>query len=72
MEWVVKLETKNGWGEVETIEVSRLARRPTGLAAEEFGLILAEGKNLVGDLVGSSFRRRWRNLSPALVFAATA
>jgi hypothetical protein len=50
MEWVVKIETKNGWGEVETIEVGRLARRPTGLAAEEFGLTLAEGKNLLGEL----------------------
>ena len=48
MEWVVKIETKNGWGEVETIEVGRLARRPTGLSAEEFGLTLAEGKNLLG------------------------
>ena len=34
MEWVVKIETKNGWGEVETIEVGRLARRPTGLSPE--------------------------------------
>jgi hypothetical protein len=46
MEWVVKIETKNGRGEVETIEVGRLARRPTGLSAEEFGLTLTEGKNL--------------------------
>jgi hypothetical protein len=50
MGWVVKLETKNGWREVETIEIGRLARRPTGLAAEEFGLSLAEGKNLLGEL----------------------
>jgi len=27
MEWVVKLEAKSGWGEVETIEVGRLERR---------------------------------------------
>ena len=26
MEWVVKLETRNGWGEVETIEVGGLCR----------------------------------------------
>ena len=50
MEWVVKLESKNGWGEVETIEVGRLDRSPTGLTAEEFGLTLAEGKNLLGEL----------------------
>jgi hypothetical protein len=50
MEWVVKIEIKNGWGEVETIEVGKLTRRPTGLAAEEFGLTLAEGKNLLGEL----------------------
>jgi hypothetical protein len=30
MEWVVKLETRNGWGEVETIEVGRLDRRVPG------------------------------------------
>ena len=33
MEWVVKIETKNGWGEVETIEVGKLARRPHGALA---------------------------------------
>jgi hypothetical protein len=50
MEWVVKIESKNGWGEVETIEVGRLARRPTGLSAEQFGLTLTEGKSLLGEL----------------------
>jgi hypothetical protein len=49
MEWVVKLEARSGWGEVETIEVGRLARPPSGLAAEEFGLTLAEGKDLLGE-----------------------
>jgi hypothetical protein len=34
MEWVVKLETRNGWGEVETIEVGKLERRVVGLTAE--------------------------------------
>ena len=50
MEWVVKLETRNGWGEVETIEVGRLDRRVSGLTAEEVGMMLAEGKNLLGEL----------------------
>ena len=50
MEWVVKLEAKSGWGEVETIEVGRLERRVVGLTAEEVGLTLAEGKNLLGEL----------------------
>jgi hypothetical protein len=30
MEWVIKLEAKSGWGEVETIEVGRLERRIVG------------------------------------------
>ena len=50
MEWVVKLETRNGWGEVETIEVGRLDRRVSGLTADEVGMTLAEGKNLLGEL----------------------
>jgi len=31
MEWLVKLEAKSGWGEVETIEVERLERGVVGL-----------------------------------------
>jgi hypothetical protein len=50
MEWVVKLETRNGWGEVETIEVGRLDRQVSGLTADEVGMTLAEGKNLLGEL----------------------
>jgi hypothetical protein len=50
MEWVVKLEAKTGWGEVETIEVGTLERRVVGLTAEEIGLTLAEGKDLLGEL----------------------
>ena len=50
MEWVVKLEAKSGWGEVETIEVGRLERRVVGLTAGDVGLTLAEGKNLLGEL----------------------
>jgi hypothetical protein len=50
MEWVVKLEAKTGWGDVETIEVGRLERRVVGLTAEEIGLTLAEGKALLGEL----------------------
>ena len=50
MEWVVKLEARNGWGEVETIEVGRLDRRVLGLTAEEMGLTLAVGKSLLGEL----------------------
>jgi hypothetical protein len=50
MEWVVKLEAKSDWGEVETIEVGRLERRVVGLTAEEVGLTLAEGKHLLGEL----------------------
>jgi hypothetical protein len=72
MEWVLKLETRNGWGDVETIEVGRLERRVVGLTVEELGLTLAEAKNLLANLVVWSFRPRWRNLSPALGFAETA
>jgi hypothetical protein len=50
MEWVLKLEAQNGWGEVETIEVGRLERRVVGLTAEELGLTLAESKTLLGEL----------------------
>jgi hypothetical protein len=50
MEWVVKLEAKSGWGEVETIEVGRIERRVVGLTAAEAGLTLAEGKSLLGEL----------------------
>jgi len=50
MEWVLKLEARNGWGEVETIEVGRLERRVVGLTAEELGLTLAESKTMLGEL----------------------
>jgi hypothetical protein len=50
MEWVVKLEARSGWGEVETIEVATIKRRVVGLTAEEVGLTLAEGKDLLGEL----------------------
>jgi len=47
---VVKIEAKSDWGEVERIEVGRLERRVVGLGAEEVGLTLAEGNNLLGEL----------------------
>lgn len=50
MEWVLSLEAKSGWGDVETIEVGRLDRRVVGLTADETGLTLAEGKELLGAL----------------------
>jgi hypothetical protein len=50
MEWRIKLEARSGWGEVETIEVARLKRRVVGLTAEEVGLTLAEGKDLLSEL----------------------
>jgi hypothetical protein len=50
MEWTIKLEARSGRGEVETIEVSRLKRRLVGLTADEVGLTLAEGKDLLSEL----------------------
>jgi hypothetical protein len=50
VEWVVKLEAKPRWGEVETIEVGQIKRRVVGLTAEEIGLTLVEGKGLLADL----------------------
>jgi hypothetical protein len=50
MEWVVKLEAKTGWGEVETIEVGQIKRRVVGLTADEIGLTLEEGKGLLAEL----------------------
>ena len=41
---------RSGWGEVETIEVGHLQRRVVGLTAEEVGLTLAEGKELLSEL----------------------
>ena len=37
-------------GEVETIKVGRIERRVVGLTADEVGLTLAEGKQLLGEL----------------------
>ena len=45
MEWVLKLEAKSGWGDVETIEVGRLERRVSGLTAEE---LVARERTLKG------------------------
>ena len=53
MEWVIKLETKSGWGEVETIEVGSLERRIVGLTGEEVGLTVSEGDK------NSHFILRW-------------
>ena len=50
MEWVLKLEARSGWGEVETVEVGRVERRVSGLTAEGLGLTLAELKTLLGEL----------------------
>lgn len=50
MEFVVKLETKCGWGEVETIEVATIKRRVVGLTEEEVGLTLADRKDMLGEL----------------------
>jgi hypothetical protein len=50
MEWTIKLEARSGWGEVETIEVGRLKRRAVGLTADEVGLTLTEGKDLLSGL----------------------
>ena len=50
MEWVLKLEARSGWGEVETVEVGRVERRVSGLTAEGLGLTLAESKTLLSEL----------------------
>jgi len=50
VEWTIKLEARTGWGEVETIEVGRLKRRVVDLTADEIGLTLAEGKELLSEL----------------------
>ena len=50
MEWLLKLEAKSGWGDVETIDVGRLEQRIVGLTAEGIGLTLAEGEELLGEL----------------------
>src|ERR1700733_13481352 len=50
MQWAIKLQARSGWGEVEAIEVGRLQRRVLGLTADEVGLTLAEGKDLLSEL----------------------
>ena len=50
MEWRIKLETRSGWGEVETIEVAHFKRRVVGLTAEEVGLSLEEAKQVLTEL----------------------
>ena len=70
MEWVVKLEAKSGWGEVETIEVGRIERRVVGLTADEVRLTLAEGKELLASSPGWSSRPR-RKSSPSVPRSVT-
>ena len=72
MEWVVKLETRNGWGEVETIEVGKLERRVVGLTAEEVGLTLAEGKILLAELGRLILQTQMEEFITCAVFAETA
>ena len=50
MEWTVKLEAKDGWGEVQTFDVGRISRHAGGLTAGEIGLMLEEAKVLLAEL----------------------
>jgi hypothetical protein len=50
MEWTIRLEARTGWGEVQTYEIGRLARRVTGLSAGDVGLSLEETKTLLAEL----------------------
>ena len=50
VEWRIKLEARNGWGEVETIEVASFKRRVVGLTADEIGLSLEEAKQVLAEL----------------------
>jgi hypothetical protein len=72
MEWVLKLEAKGGWGEVETIEVGRLERRVSGLTAEELGLTLAESKRLLGELARLVLQTQMEEYATALGSAGVA
>jgi hypothetical protein len=50
VEWTVKLEAKYGWGEVQTFEIGRVARRVQELTTDEIGLMLDEAKALLAEL----------------------
>ena len=50
MERTVKLDAKDGWGEVQIFEVGRFARRVQGLTASEIGLMLDAAKALLAEL----------------------
>ena len=50
MEWVLKLEARTPLGETETIEITSFKRQIGVLSAEELGLSLAEGKQVLENL----------------------
>ena len=50
MQWTIKLEARTEWGEAQTFEVGHLTRRVVGLAPDEVGLTLDEGKALLAEL----------------------
>ena len=50
MEWKIKLEARNSWGEVTTHELGFIHRDPGDLTSSSVGLSLAEAKVLLAEL----------------------
>lgn len=50
MQWTIRLEATTLWGELQTLEIGRLERRVSDLAAAEIGLMLDEAKALLAEL----------------------
>ena len=50
MEWTIRLETKTGWGEMETVELGTITRPVLAATADDVGLSLAEAKSLIARL----------------------
>lgn len=48
--WTIKLEAKDGWGEVQTFEVGLVSRHVQGLTADKIGRMLDEAKALMAEL----------------------
>jgi hypothetical protein len=72
MEWTVKLEAKDGWGEVQTFEAGRLSRHVQGLTADEIGLTLDEAKALLAELQRRMVETQIKEKCRAASNAATA
>lgn len=50
MEWTIRLESKSGWGEIQSVDLLTIKRPGLDLSSEEVGLAIAESKDLLYQL----------------------